>query len=58
MIVSCFMLLAVPIAAEAAGIPFALMMPNCYSVPARACRPSGPGSAPPADRWVGSATAL
>ena len=29
-IVSCFMLLAVPIAAEAAGIPLALMMPNCY----------------------------
>ena len=45
-VVSCFMLLAVPIAAEAAGIPFALMMPNCYSVPAPGMPPFGSGFRP------------
>jgi MGT family glycosyltransferase len=45
-IVSCFMLLAVPIAAEAADLPFALMMPNCYSVPAPGMPPFGSGFRP------------
>ena len=45
-IVSCFMLMAVPIAAEAAGIPFALLMPNCYAVPAPGMPPFGSGFRP------------